>query len=127
MDGGWRNAKMAGELMVTAYDAIIIGTGQAGPSLARRLAGAGWKIAIIERGLFGGTCVNTGCIPTKAMVASAYAAWMARRASEYGVNAGAVSVDLARVQARKAEISAESRVGLEKSMKTLENCTVYQG
>src|SRR5215469_3851251 len=61
------------------YDAIIIGTGQAGPALARRLAGAGWKIAIIERKLFGGTCVNNGCTPTKTLIASAYAAYLARR------------------------------------------------
>ena len=70
---------------MTNYDAIIIGTGQAGPSLAGRLAGAGMKVAIIERKLFGGTCVNTGCTPTKAMVASAYAAHLAHRAAEYGV------------------------------------------
>ena len=71
--------------MATEFDAIIIGTGQAGPSLTRRLAGAGMKVAIIERKLFGGTCVNTGCIPTKTMVASAYAAHMARRAADFGV------------------------------------------
>ena len=68
--------------MSIRYDAIVIGTGQAGPPLARRLAGAGMKVAIIERGLFGGTCVNTGCIPTKTMVASAYAAHLASRAAE---------------------------------------------
>ena len=98
--------------MTNHFDAIIIGTGQAGPSLARRLAGAGMKVAIIERKLFGGTCVNTGCIPTKTMVASAYAAHMARRAAEFGVNTGgAVSVDMKRVKARKDEISGESRTG----------------
>ena len=70
------------------YQAIIIGTGQAGPALARRLVAAGWKVAIIERKLFGGTCVNTGCTPTKALVASAYAAHVARRAADYGVNIG---------------------------------------
>ena len=72
--------------MSTAYDAIIIGTGQAGPPLAGRLTKAGMKVAIIERNLFGGTCVNTGCIPTKTMVASAYAARMAQRAAEFGVD-----------------------------------------
>jgi pyruvate/2-oxoglutarate dehydrogenase complex dihydrolipoamide dehydrogenase (E3) component len=83
------------------YDAIIIGTGQAGPALARRLVAAGWKIAIIERKLFGGTCVNTGCTPTKALVASAYAARVARRAADYGVRIeGAVSVDMKAVKAR---------------------------
>ena len=81
--------------MATTYDAIIIGTGQAGPFLAVRLAEAGMKVAIIERGLFGGTCVNTGCIPTKTMVASAYAARMARRAAEYGVGIeGQIHVDM---------------------------------
>jgi pyruvate/2-oxoglutarate dehydrogenase complex dihydrolipoamide dehydrogenase (E3) component len=110
------------------YDAIIIGTGQAGPPLARRLAGAGRKVAIIERNLFGGTCVNTGCIPTKTLVASAYAAQLARRASEYGVTVpGPVSVDMKAVKARKDQISGKSRTGLEKSLKELENCTVYEG
>ena len=70
------------------YDAIIIGSGQAGPSLAKRLAGAGQRVAIIEREAFGGTCINTGCTPTKTMVASAYAAHMARRAAEFGVVIG---------------------------------------
>ena len=94
--------------MTTAYDAIIIGTGQAGPSLARRLAGAGKKVAIIERKLFGGTCVNTGCIPTKTMVASAYAAHMVRRAADFGVDpAGGGAVDMKRVKARKDAISGD--------------------
>ncbi len=114
--------------MSTTYDAIIIGTGQAGPPLARRLAGAGMKVAIIERKLFGGTCVNTGCIPTKTMVASAYAAHMARRAAEFGVETpGSVSVDMQRVKARKDAISGQSRVGVESSLRKLENCSVYQG
>src|SRR6267378_6785115 len=99
-----------------SFDAIIIGTGQAGPSLARRLVAAGMRVAIIERGLFGGTCVNTGCIPTKAMVASAYAARMARRAAEFGVMIdGGIAVDMKRVKARKDQISGDSRTGLEKS------------
>jgi pyruvate/2-oxoglutarate dehydrogenase complex dihydrolipoamide dehydrogenase (E3) component len=68
-----------------SFDAIVVGTGQAGPALAARLAGAGWKVAIVEKDKFGGTCVNNGCTPTKAMVASAYAAHIARRAAEYGV------------------------------------------
>jgi pyruvate/2-oxoglutarate dehydrogenase complex dihydrolipoamide dehydrogenase (E3) component len=114
--------------MPTTYDAIIIGTGQAGPSLARRLAGAGMKVAIAERKLFGGTCVNTGCIPTKTMVASAYAARMAQRAAEFGVRlTGAPAVDMKRVKARKDEISAQSRTGLESSLNNLDNCTVYRG
>ncbi len=86
---------------MTAYDAIIIGTGQAGPPLARRLAGTGMKVAIIERGRFGGTCINTGCTPTKTLVASAYAAHLARRGADYGFSAGDVKVDMKRVKARK--------------------------
>jgi pyruvate/2-oxoglutarate dehydrogenase complex dihydrolipoamide dehydrogenase (E3) component len=114
--------------MTHEYDAIIIGTGQAGPPLARRLAATGKKVAIIERKLFGGTCVNTGCIPTKAMIASAHNAQMVRRAAEFGVDtAGGVSVDMKRVKARKDAISAQSRIGLENSLRKLENCTVYQG
>src|SRR5271165_1075471 len=103
--------------MVT-YDAIVIGTGQAGPSLAGRLTSAGMKVAIIERGLFGGTCVNTGCIPTKAMVASAYAAHMARRAADFGVQiASPINVDMKRVKARKDEISGQSNTGVENWLK----------
>src|SRR5271165_4065357 len=102
------------------FDAIIIGTGQAGPSLAGRLAASGMQVAIIERKLFGGTCVNTGCIPTKAMVASAYAAHLARRGAEYGVTVpGNVSVDMQRVKSRKDAISEQSRTGLENSLKHL--------
>src|SRR5437879_9103258 len=109
------------------YDAIIIGTGQAGPPLARRLAAAGQRVAIIERKFFGGTCVNTGCIPTKTMVASAYAARLARRAVEYGVGIeGAISVDMKRVKARKDEISGKSRSGVENWLKSMKNCTVYE-
>src|SRR5882724_10562003 len=105
-------------LMTTTYDAIIIGTGQAGPFLARRLTTAGMKVAIIERKLFGGTCVNTGCIPTKTMVASAYAAHMARRAADFGVSiTGPVAVDMKKVKARKDAISGQSRTGVESSLR----------
>ena len=111
-----------------SYDAIVIGTGQAGPFVASRFAKAGMKVAIVERGLFGGTCVNTGCIPTKTMVASAYAAHMARRAAEFGVGVGgAVTVDMARVKARKDAISGQSRTGVEAGLRKTENCTVYEG
>jgi pyruvate/2-oxoglutarate dehydrogenase complex dihydrolipoamide dehydrogenase (E3) component len=113
---------------MAAFDAIIIGTGQAGPTLASRLTAAGMKVAVIERGLFGGTCVNTGCIPTKAMVASAYAAHLARRAGEYGVRIdGRIATDIKAVMARKAAISAQSRDGLEGWLKHMPNCTVYHG
>jgi pyruvate/2-oxoglutarate dehydrogenase complex dihydrolipoamide dehydrogenase (E3) component len=114
--------------MSTTYDAIIIGTGQAGPFVAYRLATAGMRVAVIERKYFGGTCVNTGCIPTKTLIASAYAARMARRAGEFGIAlAGDVGVDMARVKARKDAISGESRVSVETSLRKLERCTVYQG
>jgi pyruvate/2-oxoglutarate dehydrogenase complex dihydrolipoamide dehydrogenase (E3) component len=112
---------------MTRYDAIIIGTGQAGPFLAHRLAEKGQQVAIIERKLFGGTCVNTGCIPTKTMIASAYAAHTARRGSEFGFSAGEVSVDMKRVKARKDRISEQSRTAVESSLKKLKNCTVYEG
>lgn len=114
--------------MATRFDAIIIGTGQAGPHLAKRLTAAGQTVAVIERKLFGGTCVSTGCTPTKAMVASAYAAHLARRAAEFGVTIpGAVGVDMRRVKARKDAIVAASRDGLETWLKGMKNCTVYQG
>jgi pyruvate/2-oxoglutarate dehydrogenase complex dihydrolipoamide dehydrogenase (E3) component len=109
------------------YDAIVIGTGQAGPYVAYRLATAGMKVAAIERHLFGGTCVNTGCIPTKTIIASAYAAQLARRAADFGVDAGPVRVDMARVKARKDEISGQSRTGVESGLRSLETCTVIQG
>ena len=110
------------------FDAIIIGTGQAGPSLAARFAGAGKTVAIIERHKFGGTCVNTGCIPTKTMVASAYAVHVARRGAEYGFAAnGDVRVDMKRVKARKDEVSGRSNRGVEDWLRGLKNCTVLQG
>jgi pyruvate/2-oxoglutarate dehydrogenase complex dihydrolipoamide dehydrogenase (E3) component len=109
------------------FDAIVIGTGQAGPYLTGRLAGAGMTVAVVERKRFGGTCVNNGCIPTKTMVASAYAAHLARRAAEYGVVVPEVRVDMARVKARRDAIVAKSRDPLEKWLKGMENCTVYQG
>lgn len=114
--------------MTNNFDAIIIGTGQAGPFLAQRLAATGMKVAIVERKLFGGTCVNTGCIPTKTMVASAYAAHMAHRAADFGVAIdGKVSVDMRRVKARKDAISGQSRIGVETWLKQMKNCTVYEG
>jgi pyruvate/2-oxoglutarate dehydrogenase complex dihydrolipoamide dehydrogenase (E3) component len=112
---------------VTDYDAIVIGTGQAGPYVTSRLAGAGLKVAVVERNLVGGTCVNTGCIPTKTMVASAYAARMAARAAEYGVDVGPFRVDMKRVKARKDAVSGASRTDLEGSLQTMENCTLYRG
>ncbi len=114
--------------MTTRVDAIIIGTGQSGPALAARLAGAGKNVAIIERKLFGGTCVNTGCVPTKTLVASAYAAHLARRAADYGVIIdGTITVDMKRVKARKDQVSGKSRQGVEKWLKGLAHCTVIEG
>jgi pyruvate/2-oxoglutarate dehydrogenase complex dihydrolipoamide dehydrogenase (E3) component len=114
--------------MTNDFDAIVIGTGQAGPFLAVRMAAAGQRVAIIERARFGGTCVNTGCIPTKTLVASAYAARMARRAAEFGVEvASPITVDMKRVKARKDEITGKSRSGVESMLKSTPNCTVYQG
>jgi pyruvate/2-oxoglutarate dehydrogenase complex dihydrolipoamide dehydrogenase (E3) component len=110
------------------FDAIIIGTGQAGPSLAARFSDTGMTVAIIERHKFGGTCVNTGCIPTKTMVASAYAAHVARRGAEYGFSVnGDVRVDMKRVKARKDAASARSNKGVEEWLRGLKNCTVIQG
>ena len=114
--------------MTINHDALIIGAGQAGPPLAGRLTAAGMSVGLVERKLFGGTCVNTGCIPTKTLIASAYAAHLARRAAEYGVNiAGEVSVDMKAVKARKDMISARSRVGVETWLERMERCTVYRG
>jgi pyruvate/2-oxoglutarate dehydrogenase complex dihydrolipoamide dehydrogenase (E3) component len=113
---------------VKQFDAIIIGTGQAGPSLAGRFSAAGKTVAIIERHKFGGTCVSTGCIPTKTMVASAYAAHVARRGAEYGFSVNAdVRIDMKRVKARKDAVSERSNKGVEEWLRGLENCTVIQG
>jgi pyruvate/2-oxoglutarate dehydrogenase complex dihydrolipoamide dehydrogenase (E3) component len=114
--------------MTTTYDALIIGTGQAGPPLAVRLAGAGMNAAIIERKLFGGTCVNNGCIPTKTLVASARAAHITRRAAEYGVTiTGSTTVDMKKVKERKDVIVRQSNEGVENWLKRTENLTVYEG
>jgi len=114
--------------MTARFDAIVIGTGQAGPALAARLSEAGMKVAIIERKRFGGTCVNTGCIPTKTLVASAYAAHLTRRASDYGISIGGeIRVDMKRVKARKDEIAGRSNKSVEEWMRGLKNGTVYHG
>ena len=110
------------------FDAIIIGAGQAGPSLAARLTGAGMTVAFVERHLFGGTCVNTGCMPTKTLVASAYAAHVVRRAADYGVVAtGATSIDMPKVKARADAVSANARAGVERWLRGMKGCTVFQG
>jgi len=114
--------------MVTTYDAIVIGTGQAGPSPAVRLAGTAMKVAIIERKRFGGTCVNNGCIPTKTLVASARAAHIARLAAEYGVMIdSSITVDMKKVKERKDAVVRRSNEGVEKWLKSTEKLTVYEG
>ncbi len=113
---------------VNRFDAIIIGAGQAGPSLAYRLSGAGMTVAFVERKLFGGTCVNTGCMPTKTLVASARVAHMARRSRDFGVlTDGAVRIDMKRVKERADAVSAAARSGVESGLRGLARCTVIQG
>ena len=114
--------------MSRRFDAIVIGAGQAGPSLAIRLAGAGMSVAVIERNLFGGTCVNTGCTPTKTLIASAYAAHTARHAADYGVIIDAPPrVDMARAKARADAVVAQSRSGVESWLRATERCKVITG
>lgn len=111
-----------------SFDAIIIGAGQAGPSLAGRLADAGRTVAIVERKLFGGTCVNTGCIPTKTLVASAYVAHKARTAKSYGIDvSGTVSTDMKAVKERKESILLQSRNAIESWLRGMKNCSVFTG
>jgi pyruvate/2-oxoglutarate dehydrogenase complex dihydrolipoamide dehydrogenase (E3) component len=114
--------------MSRSFDAIIIGAGQAGPPLAGRLTGAGMSVALIERHLFGGTCVNTGCMPTKTLVASAYAAHLARRGADYGIMLDAPPrVDMARVRARADAVTAKARAGVEDWLRGMKGCSVIKG
>jgi pyruvate/2-oxoglutarate dehydrogenase complex dihydrolipoamide dehydrogenase (E3) component len=109
------------------FDAIIVGAGQAGPSLAGRLTTAGSTVAVIERKLVGGTCVNTGCIPTKTLVASAHAAHLARRGAEYGVSTGEVTVDMVKVKARKDGIIGDDRHGVEAWLEGMDGASLIRG
>ncbi|WP_418002498.1 FAD-containing oxidoreductase [Mycobacterium sp. PDNC021] len=111
----------------TAFDAIIVGAGQAGPPLAGRLVDAGRTVAVVERKLVGGTCVNYGCIPTKTLVASAYAAHLARRGAEYGIGTGEVTVDMAKVKGRKDGIVTADRDGVESWLEGMDGCTLLRG
>ena len=113
--------------MTAHFDAIIVGAGQAGPPLAGRLTTAGQRVAVVERKLIGGTCVNTGCIPTKTLVASAHAAQLARRGAEYGVGTGQISVDMAKVKARKDDVMLADRKGVEAWLGGMDGCTVFRG
>jgi pyruvate/2-oxoglutarate dehydrogenase complex dihydrolipoamide dehydrogenase (E3) component len=109
------------------FDAIVVGAGQAGPPLAGRLTAAGHRVAVVERKLIGGTCVNTGCIPTKTLVASAHAAHLARRGADFGVGTGSVSVDMGLVKARKDGIMLKDRRGVEDWLAGMDGCTVVRG
>ena len=109
------------------FDAIVVGTGQAGPSMAARLTAAGKNVAIVERHLVGGTCLNTGCTPTKTLVASAYAAHLARRGADFGVMTGDVRIDMARVHARSQKIAIDGRTGNETWLRGMERCTLIMG
>ena len=112
--------------MTRRFDAIVVGAGQAGPPLVGRLTAAGHTVAMVERKLIGGTCVNTGCIPTKTLVASAQAAHMARRGADFGVDTGAVSVDMRKVKARKDAIMLGDRKGVEDWLDGMDGCTVIR-
>jgi len=110
-----------------SFDAIIVGAGQAGPAIAARCSKVGLRTAVIERGHFGGTCVNVGCVPTKTLIASARAMHLARRGSEFGFDTGEIRVDMARVKARKDGIVSKSREGLESWMRSLKDAEVIVG
>src|SRR5271154_6024469 len=109
------------------FDAIVIGAGQAAKPLSYALADLGWKVAFIERAELGGTCVNTGCTPTKTMIASAQVAHYARNADRWGVRAGAVSVDLPKVVARKDRVVGRSRAGLNRKVEERRTLHLYHG
>src|SRR6202000_2569387 len=110
------------------FGAIIIGAGQAGPSLAVRLGEAGMEVALVERKLFGGTCVNTGCMPTKTLVASAYAAHLARRGADFGVVLpGPIAIDMPKVKSRAKAVSTKARTGVESWLRGMKGLTVIQG
>ena len=100
---------MKGVLSMPHYDAIVIGSGQAGHPLSQKLADRGWAVALVEEEHLGGTCINTGCTPTKTMIASAQVAYYARNANRWGVRAGEVSVDLPTVVARKDRVVERTR------------------
>ncbi|OCB44107.1 mercuric reductase [Mycobacterium vulneris] len=110
-----------------SFDAIVIGAGQAGPPLAGRLTAAGQTVAVIERKLVGGTCVNYGCIPTKTLVASAHAAHLARRGADFGVGTGEIDVDMTKVKARKDAIMLADRHGVEDWLESMDGAVLLRG
>lgn len=113
--------------MSDTFDSIVIGAGQAGPALAARLAASGEQVALIERDQMGGTCVNTGCMPTKTLVASAHAAWLAREGERFGIMTGPVTVDVARVRARKDAVVLAARGNVTRWMADTPGITVIHG
>ncbi len=113
--------------MSETFDSIVIGAGQAGPAMAARLAASGERVALIERDQMGGTCVNNGCMPTKALVASAHAAWLAREGERFGIITGPVSVDVARVRARKDTVVLTARGNVTRWMENTPGITVIRG
>ena len=114
--------------MALQFDALVIGTGQSGPALADRLNREGLRVAVVERKLFGGTCVNVGCIPTKTLVASARAAYVARRAADFGVVIdGSIGVDMARVKERMKRVSGESNQGVTSWLEGMHNVSMFRG
>jgi pyruvate/2-oxoglutarate dehydrogenase complex dihydrolipoamide dehydrogenase (E3) component len=112
---------------MTKFDAIVIGAGQAGGPLSQKLADQGWSVALIEQGQLGGTCINTGCTPTKTMIASAQVAHYARQAARWGVHAADVRADLPRIVARKDQIVGQRRAGLEKKVEDRKNLHWFRG
>ena len=112
---------------MSRYDAIVIGSGQAGNPLCQKLADHGWSVALIEKEHLGGTCVNTGCTPTKTMVASAQVAHYARHAARWGVHTGDVNVDLAKVVARKNKLVGQMRAGIERKVQQGKNLHLHRG
>src|SRR5436189_4362945 len=114
-------------MTTTHYDAIVIGSGQAGGPLSTALARAGWKVAIIEREHVGGTCINVGCTPTKTLVASARVAYLARRSKDYGVGTGPVTVDMRRVYKRKRRMVESFRNYVQKTLEKAANIELIFG
>src|SRR6202161_4903586 len=112
---------------VENYKAIVIGSGQGGTPLCQALANAGWRTALVEREHVGGTCVNEGCTPTKTMVASGRVAYLARRGADYGVETGAIAIDLRKVRQRKREIVDKFRSGSQARIEKTANLELIFG
>src|SRR4249920_3459405 len=109
------------------YDAVVIGSGQGGTPLSMALAKAGMQTALIERKHVGGTCINEGCTPTKTMVASGRVAYLARRAADYGVRTGSISIDFEKIRQRKRDIVESFRGGSQRRLEKTENLDLIFG